>query len=179
MRTLFYTALIALFSIAPAQAERICNNCEYVYYGRYLGAHWAGDSSTFGNRNIVADLTAQYGSGNSRSFDDYWIVDVNETSAVALTITTKAGAPLPPFAPGAPTFTVEIYHDTGSVCGAIRCTVSIPTLISTPIVSKETFTRRWTAATTLVPGRYAIRLAATTAPSGESAYTGTITMRNP
>jgi hypothetical protein len=179
MKTMLYTALLTLASIAPAHAERICNNCEYIYWGRYLGAHWVGDSSTFGNRDIVANFAEFYGTGNSRSFDDYWIVDLNETASVVLTITTKPGTPLPPFAPGAPTFTVEIYHDTGSVCDAIRCSISIPTLISTPLVSQETFDRRWTATTTLVPGRYAIRLAATTAPSGESAYTGTLRVKRP
>jgi hypothetical protein len=168
---LIHIALASLALLGTAKADTICNDCEYVYYGRYLGAHWAGDRSTFGNRDIVANLTALGVGGQSRGFDDYWIFDLTSNAVVSLTVDSKGTVTGNPIAPTS--YAVEIYHDTGSVCDATRCTISHPDFYS-PILSKET-ARRWTGTTvTLPPGRYAIRIAGGTRASGESAYTGTL-----
>jgi hypothetical protein len=71
-----FTKLTSLMALAltgvATQAETVCQNCEYIYdQGSYLGAFWPGDRATFGNRNIVVNLTARLGPGmgQSRQFD--------------------------------------------------------------------------------------------------------------
>jgi hypothetical protein len=170
--------LTTLALASPAQADTICKNCEYWYYGAYLGAYWPHDRAGFGNREIVSNLRdLGYGDGQSRGFDDYWVFDLNDDASVTLTVDTK-GTLYP--APGYPPhFAVEIYPDTGSVCGEFRCDISLPDFVGGPIVSHES-KRRWTASTPLLPpGRYIIRIAGETAAAGESAYTAKLRVRAP
>lgn len=170
MKLLHIAALTLLAT--TAQAETICSKCEFTYHGRYLGMHWAGDRSTFQNRNIVADYARLgYGDGHGIDFDQYWVFDLTGNAAVSLTVDSK-GTLLP--APNAaPLYGVEIYADTGSYCDQTRCTISTPDF-SSPIVSKSV-ARRWSATTpSLAPGRYIIRVSGMTVLSGESAYSATM-----
>ena len=50
MKTSLYTAIAALGLMGTTHADTGCG--EYTYYGSYLGAHWNGDASTFGNRHM-------------------------------------------------------------------------------------------------------------------------------
>src|SRR5688572_25661151 len=111
-------AVLALMSVG-ARAETVCNNCEYVYFGSYLGGFWPGDRATFGNRRLVADLTAQLGPGmgQNRQFDNYWVFDLNANAGGVLTVGTRALTALDPL------WSVEIYEDGGSTCDALRCSV--------------------------------------------------------
>ena len=155
---------LALLSFA-AQADLGCNDCEYVYNsGRYLGTYWPGDRGTFGNRDIAAEI------GNATEFDNHWVFDLNDNATATLTITTKPVTALAP-----PVFAVEIYTYVAGTC-SVRCTIDF-SVLTTPILSKETTTRRWTATISLVPGTYLIRLSGATRSTGESAYTGVITFK--
>ena len=156
---------LALLSFA-AQADLGCNDCEYVYNsGRYLGTYWPGDRGTFGNRNIAAEI------GNATEFDNHWVFDLNDNATATLTITTKPSTALAP-----PVFAVEIYSYVGGSRVAFSCTIDF-SVLTTPILSKETTTRRWTATLALVPGTYLIRFSGGTRATGESAYTGVITFK--
>ena len=168
MKKSIFTAIAALGLMGAAHADVICDNCEYVYYGSYAGAYWPGDKATFGNRNLVADFTQQYGSGNGRSFDDYWVFDLNNNARVTLTVNGSKLA--------GPHFAVQIFADTGSFCDARACNISYPDFAS-PIVTGSV-TKRWNETTpVLPPGRYAIRIAATSRLSGESSYSGTLVVK--
>jgi hypothetical protein len=164
-------AALGLMGMGSVSADIVCKNCEYLYYGRYLGAYWPGDRATFGNRDIGTDLV-QLGFPNATSFGDYWIFDLNNTAEVSLTADLSRLLTADPPA-------IEIYLDEGSVCGPQSpaiCSIRVP--LGTPLISQYA-TRRWTGAVTLPPGRYVIRVVGYLRLSGETAYNGTMVVRVP
>jgi opacity protein-like surface antigen len=185
MKTLLYTAVAALALMGTAQADTICNNCEYVnrgptyvpYPGTYLGAYWPGDRGTFRDTHIQTDL------GRSGLFNDYWIVDLNQNSVIELTITTKANTALDATHPELDgPFAAEISWDHGSVCSATPggfCDRD-PTILYDEVVLSEwsALERRWTFRTgALVPGRYLFRFVGAARAVGESSYAGKILVK--
>lgn len=172
----FFASLALLLISFGAQAALICDNCEYLYdRGPYLGGFLKGDRATFGNRAIVADLTARLGPGlgQSRQFDDLWVFDLAPNAGGTLTVGTKAGTRLDPL------WAVEIYADGGSVCNATRCTsIVLGTQIDSLKLVMSGFTKTFkTDFYPLPAGRYVLRIAAGTKATGESAYNGTLIIR--
>ena len=162
----FKLTLIGLLLSVTAQAEIVCKDCEYVpgLLATYIGSYWPGDRGTFGHHNIADQI------GQSRQFDNYFIFDLNNTADAALTFSTLPGMGL-----DGPSYAVEIYPDTGSVCGPSVCSVLLFSF-GTELVSKFTATKRWSSKLELVPGRYVIRFSSGTRASGESAYEGKLAL---
>jgi hypothetical protein len=172
LKTITTTAALVLLG-TTAQAAVVCDHCEYVYYGSYLGAYWPGDNGTFKNTRIVADMVAQLGPGmgNNRQFDNYWVFDLPAGGSVAMVFNTAAATRLQP------SWSIQVFDDAGTLCNATACQV---------IAYNENVGRAilWGLATkftvntvTLPAGRYVIRLAGGTRATGESAYTGSLTVK--
>jgi hypothetical protein len=151
---------LALLS-TTASADLICDKCEYIYFGTYMGSYWPGDRATFANNTIATEL------GQFKQFDNYWFFDLNNNAVGVLTVATKAATALDRL------FALEIYADPGFVCGILSCPVLT---LGEPLISSEA-SKRWSGKTSLVPGHYVIRIASGTQPSGESAYSGQLSFR--
>lgn len=160
---------LALLSFS-ATAETVCDKCEYIYYGRYLGAYWPGDIGTFKNTKIVADYAARFGAGTGHNaeFDDHWAFDLPAGGSVAMVMSTAAATRLDP------NWAIQIFDDAGTLCDATRCT-TIAYDENVARVILWGFATKFTVNTTKLPaGRYVIRIAGGTRATGESAYTGSL-----
>jgi len=95
------TVVIGVLACASAvQADTVCQKCEYIPNGRYLGRHVAGDRSTFQHSDIFADYGAVSG------FDDLWVFDLDEQAVFEFSAKMQ----------GMFRFGVTLHFDQGSQC---------------------------------------------------------------
>lgn len=152
--------VLGLLCSMPAQAEIICDKCEYVPAdaARYLGAYWPGDKGTFGHH----DIRAHYG---YTQFDNYFVFRLHDAGTLTVVISS-----LPGQAFDGPNWALQIFDDIDTSCGGISCTgfqYALPALIT-----QYTDKKRMSARISLVPGKYVMRLASGTRAVGETAYVG-------
>jgi hypothetical protein len=175
MKTILSTAAFAALTLlaVPADAETVCNNCEYPhnFRGGYLGAFGSGDRATFGDRNIAANRRDQGCDVAECSFQNLWVFDLLNDAGGVFSLNTKAATALNPH------FNVEIYEDGGSICDATRCSEVTFSFDNMKLIMSG-FVHSWS--TNLYPlpaGRYVIRINGVTRPTGEAAYTGQLSVR--
>ena len=113
----------------------------------YVGDCWPGETTTIGSFPGWA--------GHGVAFDDFFVVDVNETARLSVVITTP---PDRPFAPGP--WTLEVYPDAGTICTPI-CWDPAQWVPGTALLRHEATKRRNKGKVVLPPGRYLVRVAAT------------------
>ena len=107
MNTMFRTAALAAalaFASTATQADVICDTCAYQRSApaTYLGEYNPGDRGSFINLNVAAHV------GPDQPFEHFYVVDLQATAYVDLTVSTVAGEGF------ATPWRVEMFYDLGN-----------------------------------------------------------------
>lgn len=155
------TAAVGALSLGAfsAQAAVICNACDALAPGTYLGAHDAATSDLSTFQHIFAP-------GAGVNFTDYFVFDITPTALGSASANFTALTAITGFA-GA------LYADGGSVCAGAAGTACGSVLTGALLASSAG--NNWEVLLQLAPGRYVIQATGTT--QATSAYTGQVSFR--